>query len=246
LDAKYTPGKTKGEKMVEDFEYFAENYFNQPEYLRIDGKPAFIIYNASAYRNISKYFDRIKENLKKRGITLFLIADVVCWSGLKVSKKNLAFFWNNPPKELFKIVFRAIRRMSPKSYEKDFSLSKYFSAITGYNLYHIQRLENLIPNIDNLFQRFSKYAKDQNLNFIPNVMPGYDDRSQNGLERPIIERNDGKLYEDYWRVAKKNIDPKLQMIMLTTFNEWHEGTEIEASKEYGNQYVELTKSLKNN
>ncbi len=238
LDESYTPTKTKGEKLLEDFEYFAKTYFHLPQYLKIEGKPVVILYNASAFRNVEKYFKRLPAT--------FLIADVVCWPGLRISKKNLAFFWQNPPKDFARVVYRAIRRLFLKSYEKDFSLSKYFSAITGYNLYSISRLENFLTNVDSLYQKFWKYARSNNLYFIPNVMPGYDDRNLMGLDRPVLKRENGKFYQDFFKIAKKYLDPKLPLVMLTTFNEWHEGTEIEPSEEYGSQYLELTKSLKAN
>ena len=222
--------------MLEDFEYFAETYFNRPEYLKIGGKPVVILYNASAFRNVEKYFEKLP--------SVFLIADVVCWSGLKLSKKNLAFLWHNPPKEFVKVVYRALRRLSPKSYEKDFSLSEYFSAITVYNLYNANRLENFLSDVYDLYQKFWQYAKNQNLYFIPNVMPGYDDQKQNGLNRPIIDRRGGRFYKDYWDIAQKYLDPGLPIVMLTTFNEWHEGTGIEPSKEYGDKYIKITESLK--
>ncbi len=233
----YTPTKTKGEKFLEDFEYFAETYFHLPQYLKIDGKPVVILYNASAYRNVEKYFEKLPP--------MFLVADAVCWSGVRVSKKNLRFLWQNPPKEWFKIIYRAFRRKSIKSYEDDFSLSKYFSAITGYNLYNVSRLGNFLENIDNLYQKFRQYAKSQNLYFIPNVMPGYDDRKQFGLDRPVLERKEGEFYKNYWQIARKHLDSQLPIVLLTTFNEWHEGAEIEPSKEHGTKYLELTKLLKN-
>lgn len=237
FDDFYTPTKTKGEKFLEDFAYFAKTYFSLPQYLKIDGKPVVFLYNASAYRNVEKYFAQLP--------SLFLVADAVYWSGLKVSKRALSFFWENPPKEWLKVVFRALRRLSPQTYEKDFALSRYFSAITGYNLYNPGRVTaDFLENVEGLYQKFSRYAKSQDLHFIPNIMPGYDDRKQNGLTRPILERKEGKFYEDYWRLAQKYLDPKLELALLTTFNEWHEGTEIEPSQEYGNRYLELTRRLK--
>ena len=236
FDELYTPTKTKGEKFIEDFEYFAKTYFNLSQYLKVDGKPVVILYNASAFRNIEKYFAKIP--------SMFLVADSVCWSGVKVSKRNLKFFWENPPKEWLKVIFRAFRRLSPKSYEKDISLSKYFSAITNYNAYSPGRMDNFFENLDDLYQKYSQYARSQNLHFIPNIMPGYDDRKQNGLAKPVFGRKKGEFYRNYWETARKYLDKKLPIAMITTFNEWHEGTEIEPSKEYGDEYIKITKKEK--
>lgn len=240
LDSEYKPGKTKGEKLLEDFDYLAENYFSRSNYLKINNRPAVIIYNASGFRNLEKYFDRLKINMEKKGISLFLMADVVCWAGVKVSKNIFSFLWNTPPSETLKVVFRAIRRLSPKTYEKDICLGKYFEAITGYNLFAENRTEDFLKNVNSLYQKFFQYAKSNNLYFIPNIMPGYDDRKLNGFSRPTLERDEGKFYGRFWQTAKKYLDPKLKMVLITSFNEWHEGTEIEPSKEYGLKYLKQT------
>jgi len=233
FDQDYSPGRTKGEKFLEDFEYLEKNYFSRQNYLKIGGKPVVIIYDASAFRNIKKYFEKLP--------SLFLVADAVCYSGIKISWKNLLFPLQNPPKETLKVVFRALRRLNLKNYEADFSLSKYFSAITGYNLYHPSRTNNFLNNLDKLYQKFSRYSRSQGIGFIPNVMPGYDDRKLNGFDRPVLEREEGDFYKKFWEIAKKYADPKLNLALVTSFNEWHEGSELEPSREHGAKYLELTK-----
>lgn len=242
---KYSITKTKGQKFLEDFEYLADNYFNHPQYLKIDRKPIVIIYNTSAFRNVLSYFQQLQKNMEKRNLSLFLIADTVYWGGIKLSKNTLNFIWQTPPEEVMKVFYRALRRISLKSYEKDFSLTQYFSGITGYNLFTVSRTSGFLKNIDKLYQKFSEYAKDNNLYFIPNIMPGYNDRNLRGSHRPILERAQGEFYKEFWQIAKKYLDPKLKMVLVTTFNEWHEGTEIEPSKEYGKDYLRLTKSFTN-
>ena len=68
------------------------------------------------------------------------------------------------------------------------------------------------------------------------IIPGYDDiKIRNGFK---IERFDGKLYQILWKQA---IKAKPDWILITSFNEWWEGTEIEPSEEYGEKYINMTK-----
>ena len=110
-------------------------------------------------------------------------------------------------------------------------------------MYSVNRIANFLEDVDRVYQKFFSYALSHNLYFIPTVIPGYDDRNLRGLNRPILARREGKFYEDFWGIAKKYLDPNLKMALITTFNEWHEGTEIEPSKEYGTKYLQLTKSF---
>ena len=68
------------------------------------------------------------------------------------------------------------------------------------------------------------------------VIPGYDDTKirEPGLN---VRRFDGRLYEALWEMAIE-CDP--HWVLITSWNEWHEGSEIEPSLEYGEKYIELT------
>ncbi|MCE9620685.1 MAG: glycoside hydrolase family 99-like domain-containing protein [Planctomycetes bacterium] len=68
------------------------------------------------------------------------------------------------------------------------------------------------------------------------VFPGYDDTKVRtpGL---LVERDGGKLYEELWRQA---VAAKPDWVLVTSFNEWHEGSEIEPSEELGDKYIKMT------
>ncbi|MCA9102145.1 MAG: hypothetical protein KDA63_13370 [Planctomycetales bacterium] len=69
------------------------------------------------------------------------------------------------------------------------------------------------------------WARDHDKLFVPCVAPGYDDtriRPWNG--RNTRDRDDGAYYDRCFAAA---IDSGAELIGITTFNEWHEGTQIE-------------------
>ncbi len=68
------------------------------------------------------------------------------------------------------------------------------------------------------------------------VRPGYDDRKirDPGLYTP---REDGDYYRQSWEKALQS-DP--DVVLITSWNEWPEATNIEPTVEFGYQYLELT------
>lgn len=71
------------------------------------------------------------------------------------------------------------------------------------------------------------------------VIPGYDDTKirKPGLK---VDRRDGSVYRVLWEEATKaNPD----WVLITSWNEWHEGSEIEPSFEDGETYLNLTGGL---
>jgi hypothetical protein len=68
------------------------------------------------------------------------------------------------------------------------------------------------------------------------VIPGYDDTK---IRKPglAVERHGRELYRLQWEQALA-ADP--HWVLVTSFNEWHEGSEIEPSLEFGTKYIELT------
>ena len=73
--------------------------------------------------------------------------------------------------------------------------------------------------------------------FIPAVAPGFDDRP---VRQPatVVERAAGATYDRTWRAAL-SVDPP--WVLVSTWNEWHEGSEIEPSVEHGRRYLDVTR-----
>ena len=73
------------------------------------------------------------------------------------------------------------------------------------------------------------------------VEPGYDDRRVMGPGAgTYTDRGGGRLYRTLWRHGLRD-GP--DWVLINSFNQWHDGTEIEPSVEYGDRYLALTRRL---
>ncbi len=70
------------------------------------------------------------------------------------------------------------------------------------------------------------------------IGPGYNDSAVPGRRTPIRDRENGRFYEYSWIEA---IRSGRNIVLLETWNEMHEGTDICHSAEHGRQYLELTR-----
>ena len=104
----------------------------------------------------------------------------------------------------------------------------------------------------------SAYASEHDLIFIPCVAPGYmDTRIRPWNEKNTRSREKGQYYE---QMFMKALDANPDYIGITSFNEWHEGTQIEPAipktipgysyEDYGDEidpyyYIDKTRELVN-
>jgi hypothetical protein len=72
--------------------------------------------------------------------------------------------------------------------------------------------------------------------------PGYDHSAVPGRQPLIVERRDGQTYIERWTKLLQ-LPPKQRpwMVHVETWNEWHEGTDVAHSREYGRSYIVLTR-----
>ena len=79
----------------------------------------------------------------------------------------------------------------------------------------------------------NRFAKDNGLLFIPSFGPGYDDTRVRPWNKQNTQlRRGGKYYTSMFKSAIENAESSddegaVKMVSLTSFNEWHEGTQIE-------------------
>lgn len=77
-----------------------------------------------------------------------------------------------------------------------------------------------------LFPRLCGQARKLGLLCAPSVGPGYNARRATGDTR-VRPRRNGATYDEMWRGAvKANAD----LVTITSYNEWHEGTQIEPAR----------------
>ncbi len=69
------------------------------------------------------------------------------------------------------------------------------------------------------------------------VSPGFDLRDKPERRVP---RRDGLTYVEQWRRA---LHSGADIVLITSFNEWEEGTHIEPSVRYGYRYIKLTRKM---
>ena len=77
----------------------------------------------------------------------------------------------------------------------------------------------------NQFPKVCQQARAQNLLCVPSVAPGYKATRATGDTR-VVDRNNGGTYDAFWADA---LAAAPSAISITSYNEWHEGTQIEAA-----------------
>lgn len=104
---------------------------------------------------------------------------------------------------------------------------------------HMYSPVDILPHLSQIFHVYnqtSNVAHLKNKSFVATVMPGYNDTNRPDY---VVGRKNGAFYTLFWSIAKACFPDGYA---ITSFNEWHEGTEIEPSQEYGYQYINLTRA----
>jgi glycoprotein endo-alpha-1,2-mannosidase len=117
--------------------------------------------------------------------------------------------------------------------------ARIFDGIHTYNIcgeLEGKPLEEVQAEVERIYREPLQVASQFGRIACATIIPGYDDKK---IRKPGIrtERRDGELYKRQW-AAVLALNP--DWVLITSFNEWHEGSEIEPSVEHGDRYLKLT------
>ena len=92
-------------------------------------------------------------------------------------------------------------------------------------------------DLDQAYRTLASLGRAAGRPFVPAVGPGFDDRA---VRRPatVVDRAGGVTYDRTWQAAL-SIEPP--WVLVSTWNAWHAGSEIEPSVEHGHRYLEATR-----
>lgn len=112
-------------------------------------------------------------------------------------------------------------------------------AVTAYNMHtSVSGIdEGFIDKVADQYTKWRQAAEDHNTEFIPNVIPGFDDSAvRPNADHPVISRSPDRFNRFLETVRPMTTD--IPMLSITSFNEWHENTQIEPAEQYDNGYLE--------
>jgi LysM repeat protein len=121
----------------------------------------------------------------------------------------------------------------------------FLRVFDGHHLYNITwnppaSVHNTLSKWGNNVRNYGSDRGTRKL-WVATVMPGYNDLFTNDRSgRFSHDRRNGAYYRETWQAA---MDSAPDLIVITSFNEWLEGTQIEPSVSYGNLYLDLTAEL---
>jgi hypothetical protein len=185
--------------------YLCDNYFNRPGYFRIDSKPVVFIYvtRAMTDANLTTYINGLRNAAIAKGVgAVYIVGDEV-WGGSGSFKTS---------------------RVSQ------------MDAITNYDVYgnigagHFAT-DSALDTWRNNYSEWRTKAHTISKDFIPGTSPGFNDRGV----RPGHTPTSRKLYNESYAFGTlfsgmldrvKAIADR-DMIMITSWNEWHEDSQIE-------------------
>lgn len=205
-----TPGRTKDftefEQVDEDLLYLSRHYFNHPNYFRIEGKPVIIVYltRVLAQKGQLDYFlTKMRSGAREGGYELYIVGDhafgIPPYSGMDFQGLDAITDYD------------VYGSMGATGYAEQKSVSGYLSRQSMWE----------------------KMARKQGVDFFPSVTPGFNDTAVRDGHAPLSRKiSEEAPYGSLFKALLKNAR-KLQSgnehsyIMITSWNEWHEDTQIE-------------------
>jgi hypothetical protein len=118
-------------------------------------------------------------------------------------------------------------------FDGEYQYTNVFS--TGAALADVYGTESLRVRTYNLLRQ-----GDRRRLWVASVTPGFDDTRVDGRQPPhVVDRSNGSIYDEQWRTA---IDTGADWVVVTTWNEWYENTQIEPGERYGSAYLDRTRA----
>jgi lipopolysaccharide biosynthesis protein len=214
-------------------------HFLDPRYIRVDGKPFFIIYLPDRFPDIRKTIEVWKNEARKNGIE-DLYLGYMHFPGVDPNTYKSGFdaavefpvLGNRAPAE----INNPIRYMV----EKEISRLKYGLHNRINTKLFLKDRRKIYSNV------IKEYFIQEKLpcKMYPSLFPGWDNTARVGERAQIVLGNTPELYEYWLTNIIRRFEPfsdNENFIFINAWNEWAEGNHLEPCQKWGRAFLEATK-----
>jgi Glycosyltransferase WbsX len=202
---------------VSDFDHFAEKYFDNPEYLKIDGRPVVYLWNTWQYKgNIAGAVKDARAKAQARGFDVFITGDEVQAQTFRVTHAGL---WDG--NTAFNFIMAGVPLVADVGQQAvltDKTFKQWRDEINGLKV----------------------AGRDDLVNFQPGWAPQFNNRlfdKANPIYVPALSKDQVTAMAT---VARDNAEPVgksgQRLIWINTWNDWAETTTIEPTANLGPKY----------
>lgn len=190
--------------------------FLDNRYIKIKGKPLFLIYRAGDITNVEQRVMDWEKTVRKKGFPGIYLCYV----------QN--FTTNISVQDFLKMGFSAILEFEPRP-TKDMIPKQVPGAFTY--------------DYEDFVKKFLKKSKTDYISF-PCVFPSWDNSPRKKVDANIIQNLNPEMYKIWLKAAfrwVKDYDPEEQIIFINAWNEWAEGCHLEPDLQNGRKFLVATK-----
>jgi len=232
--------KEQNYNLEDDYDHiqYLLQFFKDERYIKIDGKPVFLMYRTELHPNINAAVEVWRTEAKKAGFPdLYLI---------RVEN----FIKNMDPHQHS---FDAGLEFAPDCF--DFGESKPYDNSTintltqklhKYNILKDSAYENKVFDYKNLVEQ-SLNKKNFNYKYFRSVCPSWDNSARREKDATIFKGSTPSLFE-YWfkeivQKTAQNFNESERFVFINAWNEWAEGCHLEPDQKWGKAYLEAVKRV---
>lgn len=207
---------------------YVRDLFRDNRYVRVDGKPFFLLYKPEQFEDVSNFIDLWNKWVKEDGIAegVYFVATL--------ERENERESWIAKgfnavtPSHLQRVRHEFLQR---PSWQK-FLIRKFREIFHRPVCYKAARVERYFVNPD----------YDSNENVVPVILPQWDHTPRSGTRGYLIKGANPRFFEKQVGKMLEVVSKKQNgLVMLKSWNEWAEGNFMEPDMTFGRGFLDALK-----
>lgn len=197
-----------------------------PRYIKVDGKPLFMIYkpfnNKEAVSELMSIWQKLALENGLEGI--FFVAQ--------------SYHLESEEKDIMDMGFSAINTIRLFDYRKKNKVLKFFS-----KMYHVLFSKPYVVSYKRIMKNLVT-DEEKRQHIYPTIFPNWDHTPRSGKHGLVVHRSEPEYFDRHMKEVVDTVAEKPsqhRIAFIKSWNEWAEGNYLEPDLKYGMAYLEVIK-----